>query len=125
MVHVATHLPLNVRAMENCPAQNATHSDIPRTSSITCLAVLADNAVNAAGAKRSNAPSVMDAAQSTREPPCWTVVVSCNKERTVQCDRGTLRVITSGEPLAARELRHRLDPCTDQAASEPTDHRGR
>ena len=88
--------------MENCPAQNATHSDIPRTSSITCLAVLADNAVNAAGAKRSNAPSVMDAAQSTRirgnEPPFWRVVVSCNEERTAQCHCGSLRVIAAGEP---------------------------
>ena len=88
--------------MENCPAQNATHSDISRTSLITCLAVLADNAVNAAGAKRSNAPSVMDAAQSTRirgnEPPFWRVVVSCNEERTAQCHCGLLRVIAAGEP---------------------------
>ena len=49
-----------------------------------------------------NAPSVMDAAQSTRirgnEPPFWTVVMSCNEERTAQCHCGELRVIASGEP---------------------------
>jgi len=65
---------LNVRVMENYPAQDAQGSDIPRTSSITCLADLVASAANVAGAKRSSAHSVAGAARSmpTRaDEPRW------------------------------------------------------